>query len=178
MRCARVNWPRTRTQVRDHMVALGRKGYWEQFEPSPEFVVMFLPGEMFFSAALQQDPALIEFGVNEKVIPATPTTLIALLRAVAYGWRQEALAANAQQVAELGRELHARIGMLARHWGDVGERLGKAVESYNRSVVTLESRVLVSARPVRGSAGGSPGCADRAADPRRTDAAGAAGGGN
>lgn len=136
-------------QVRDHMVALGRKAYWEQFSPSPEFVVMFLPGEMFFSAALQQDPALIEFGVNEKVLVATPTTLIALLRAAAYGWRQESLAANAEQVAQLGKELFTRIGVLARHWSELGERLGKAVDSYNRSVVTLESRVLVSARRFR-----------------------------
>jgi len=136
-------------QVRDHISALGRKGYWEQFTPSPEFVVMFLPGEMFFSAALQEDPALIEFGVREKVIPATPTTLIALLRAVAYGWRQEALASTAQQVADLGRDLFTRIGVLARHWSDLGERLGQAVEAYNKSVVTLESRVLVSARRFR-----------------------------
>jgi len=136
-------------QVREHMVALGRKAYWEQFSPAPEFVVMFLPGEMFFSAALQQDPTLIEFGVHEKVIPATPTTLIALLRAVAYGWRQEALAANAREVAELGQELFTRIGVLARHWSELGDRLGKTVESYNRSVVTLESRVLVSARRFR-----------------------------
>lgn len=135
--------------VREHMTALGRKTYWDQFERTPELVVMFLPGEMFFSAALQQDPQLIEFGVNEKVIPATPTTLIALLRAVAYGWRQEALAKNAQEVADLGRELHERISHLAGHWADLGKRLDKAVEAYNSSVATLESRVLVSARRMR-----------------------------
>lgn len=136
-------------QVRDHMVALGKKAYWEQFQPSPEFVIMFLPGEMFFSAALQQDPSLIEYGVNEKVIPATPTTLIALLRAVAYGWRQEALAKNAQEVAELGKLLYERIATLAETWGSVGERLDQAVKAYNGSIGTLESRVLVSARRLR-----------------------------
>jgi DNA recombination protein RmuC len=136
-------------QVRTHMTPLGRKGYWDQFTPSPEFVVMFLPGEVFFSAALQEDPSLIEFGVNEKVIAATPTTLIALLRAVAYGWRQEALAQNAQEVAKLGKDLYDRITTLGEHWANVGERLGKAVEACNKSTTTLESRVLVSARRLR-----------------------------
>ncbi|WP_205617524.1 DNA recombination protein RmuC [Pelomicrobium methylotrophicum] len=136
-------------QVRDHMSALGRKAYWGQFDPTPEFVVLFLPGEMFFSAALQQDPGLIEFGVNERVIPATPTTLIALLRAVAYGWRQEALARNAQEVADLGRQLYERIAKLADHWANVGDKLGKAVDAYNSATSTLETRVLVSARRLR-----------------------------
>jgi DNA recombination protein RmuC len=135
--------------VRLHMTALGRKAYWDAFSPTPEFVIMFLPGEMFFSAALQSDPELIEFGVNEKVLVATPTTLIALLRAVAYGWRQEALALNAQEVADLGKQLYERIGKLASHWNDVGEKLEKAVGSYNKSVVTLESRVLVTARKLK-----------------------------
>lgn len=133
-------------QVRNHIDALGRKEYHEQFDPTPEFVVMFVPGEAFFSAALMQDPGLIEYGANRRVIPASPTTLIALLKAVSYGWRQEALAQNAQEVAALGRELYERIQSLAGHWSNVGKRLGQAVDSYNTSVNVLENRVLTSTR--------------------------------
>jgi DNA recombination protein RmuC len=133
--------------IRDHMAALGKKAYWEQFQPAPEFVVLFLPGENFYSAALEQDASLLEDQMaKNRVILATPTTLIALLHAFAYGWKQEALAENAQAISELGRELHERLVVMGDHFGKVGASLGSAVESYNRTLASLDTRVMVSAR--------------------------------
>jgi DNA recombination protein RmuC len=132
--------------LRAHVDSLAHKSYWQRFEPSPEFVVLFVPGDPFLEAALQADPALLEHAFARHVVIATPTTLIALLRTVAYTWRQEALARNAARVHELGRELHSRLATMGGHVARLGRQLGGAVEAYNNTVSSLESRVLVTAR--------------------------------
>lgn len=133
-------------QVRQHIRNLSQRNYWEQFDETPEFVILFLPGETFFSAALEGDPSLIEAGVKEKVILATPTTLIALLRAIAYGWRQESLAESTRAIGELGKELYKRISDMGDHFSRLGRHLTQSVDCYNQTLGTLERRVLVSAR--------------------------------
>jgi DNA recombination protein RmuC len=132
--------------VREHIQKLSAKSYAAQFDSSPEFVVMFLPGEVFYSAALERMPDLIERSVEESVLIATPTTLIALLKAVAYGWRQERMAESAREVQTIGRELYQRLGKLSERFVTLGRRLDSSVKAYNETVATLDTRVLVSAR--------------------------------
>ena len=136
-------------QVRDHMDRLGNKAYWEQMSNSPELVVMFLPGETLFSAALQQDLTLIEHGLEQKVLLASPITLIALLTTVAHSWRHEALTENYREVARLGKEFYERLATFADRFDDVRKRLDGAVQAYNDAAGSFESRVLVSARRLR-----------------------------
>lgn len=133
-------------QIRIHIKELGSRAYWEQFENTPEFVILFLPGESFFSAALEIEPGLIDEGVQNKVILAAPTTLIALLKVVAFGWRQENLGEQYQKISALGKQIYDRVADVANNWMTVGKGLRNAVENYNKAVNNLESKVLVSAR--------------------------------
>jgi DNA recombination protein RmuC len=133
-------------QVRNHISQLSAKSYFDKVASTPEFVVMFLPGEMFFSAALEQDPGLIECGVEKRVIPASPTTLIALLRAAAYGWQQEAMEENARKISDLGKNLYEAVRTLGDRVQTLGTRLKSTLEAYNDSVGSLEGNVLVKAR--------------------------------
>jgi DNA recombination protein RmuC len=132
--------------VRDHIKNLATKAYWAQFDNSPEFVILFIPGDQFLSAALNEDPDLIESALSQKIILATPTSFVALLKAVAYGWRQLALADNAQEIRVLAEDLYGRLATFVSHMNKVGRQLGASVESYNRAVGSLERKVLPGAR--------------------------------
>ncbi|MCA9471508.1 MAG: DNA recombination protein RmuC [Nitrospirales bacterium] len=134
------------THVKQHVHQLASKEYWEQFKAAPEFVVLFIPNDSFLAAAAEQDPSLIESALSKNVVIATPTTFIALLKAIAFGWKQEQITEDAERISTLGQELSERMGVLIDHFSKVGGSLGKAVESYNAAVASFESRVLPSAR--------------------------------
>ncbi len=145
-------------QVRMHVRRLASKEYWNQFPQAPDFVVLFIPGEAFFAAAMERDPDLLQDALSSQVLIATPTTFIGLLLTAAYGWRQEQVAENAQRISELGRQVHERLAILVEHFAGVGKSLEKSVEAYNRAVGSLETRVLPAARrfPELDSGSGKP----------------------
>jgi len=145
-------------QVRMHVRRLASKEYWNQFPQAPDFVVLFIPGEVFFAAAMERDPDLLQDAMSSQVLIATPTTFIGLLLTAAYGWRQEQVAENAQRISELGRQVHERLAILIEHFAGVGKSLEKSVEAYNRAVGSLETRVLPAARrfPELDSGSGKP----------------------
>ena len=142
----RLSLSRHAQQIKSHIKNLSSKEYWNQFEKSPEFVVLFIPGESFLSAALEVDPSILEFALEKKIIIATPTTFVALLRAISFGWHQETLAEHAQKINELAKELYERFGITLKHFDELGTALKKATENYNKTVVSLESRILPSLR--------------------------------
>ena len=132
--------------LRTHIKDLSTKAYWSQFDNAPEFVVLFIPNEAIFSAALEEDPSLIELGVENKVILATPTTLIALLKAVAYGWQQEAITREAKEIAALGREIYDRLSVVIGHFVKLGKSIDQSVGNYNKAMNSVDSRLMVTAR--------------------------------
>jgi len=142
----RVHMGRHAAQIRAHVLKLSAKSYWAELDHTPEFVVMFLPSEAMYSAALQESPSLLEEGVGKKVLIATPTTLIALLQAVHFGWRQELLAENAQAISAQGKELHGRLATMVEHWARVGSSLERATDSFNKAAASFDGRVRPAIR--------------------------------
>ena len=153
---ARRTCARTRDRSVSTSASSSARSYWSQFEDAPDFVFLFLPGEHFYNAALEVDPTLLEEGVNQCVLIATPTTLIALLRAVAYGWQQEKVTEGAREISELGRELHTRLAVVVDYLQTLGRRLNSTVEAFNTTVGSMEGRVLVDARASSPITGPSP----------------------
>lgn len=135
--------------IKQHIQQLSKKTYWQQFQPTPEFVILFLPTEVFLSAALECDPTLIEFAASQSIVIVTPATLIGLLKSIAYGWKQDTFSKHAKEISELGHELHKRLSDMSKHWNQVGRSLAASVESYNKAMGSFEKRVLVSARKLK-----------------------------